>query len=113
MTTLSYVYDGQTALGHLIHRGRLGWESFNRDDKSLGTFATMKAAADAVFDAATEKGGSVIIVMLAAVLAAGLTAEAVAFSGGVSHVVTHPASTTAGGYHRSSNSYSAFCAGAM
>jgi hypothetical protein len=59
MTTLSYVYDGQTALGHLIHRGRHGWESFNRDDKSLGTFATMKAAADAVFDAATEKGGSV------------------------------------------------------
>jgi hypothetical protein len=54
-----------------------------------------------------------MIVMLAAVLAAGLTAEAVAFSGGVSHVVTHPASTTAGGYHRSSNSYSAFCAGAM
>jgi hypothetical protein len=42
MTTLSYVYDGQTALGHLIHRGRLGWESFNRDDKSLGTFPTIE-----------------------------------------------------------------------
>jgi hypothetical protein len=34
---------------------------------------------------------SMIVVVTAAALAAGPTADAFAFSGGVSHVVTHPA----------------------
>jgi hypothetical protein len=40
-----------------------------------------------------------IIFVTAAVLAAGPTADAFAFSGGVSHVVTHPISTAASGDH--------------
>ena len=40
-----------------------------------------------------------IVFMTAAALTAGPTADAFAFSGGVSHVVTHPASKTAGAYH--------------
>jgi hypothetical protein len=42
------VYSGQQCLGHLLNRGPQGWESFDVNDKSLGTFATMKAAADAL-----------------------------------------------------------------
>ena len=44
MTT---VYDGQTALGFIIKR-RDKYEAFDRDEKSLGMFPTMKAAADAI-----------------------------------------------------------------
>jgi hypothetical protein len=40
-----------------------------------------------------------IVCVTAAALTAGLIAGAFAFSGGVSHVVTHPASMTAGAYH--------------
>ena len=40
-----------------------------------------------------------MVFLTAAALAAGPTADAFAFSGGVSHVVTHPASKTAGAYH--------------
>ena len=39
-----------------------------------------------------------IVFVTAAALTAGPTADAFAFSGGVSHV-THPASKTAGAYH--------------
>jgi hypothetical protein len=42
------VYAGQTCLGHLLPRGRLGIEAYNRDDVSLGLFPNQKAAADAV-----------------------------------------------------------------
>jgi hypothetical protein len=40
-----------------------------------------------------------IVFVTAAALTAGLTAGAFAFSGGVSHVVTHPIAMTAGTYH--------------
>jgi hypothetical protein len=42
------VYAGQTCLGHLLPRGRLGIEAYDRDDVSLGLFPNQKAAADAV-----------------------------------------------------------------
>jgi hypothetical protein len=46
--TLSYVYDGRTCLGHILARGKAGFEAFDRDDRSLGLFPTAKAAADAL-----------------------------------------------------------------
>jgi hypothetical protein len=46
------VYDGSQRIGHLLPRGRDGFEAFSADTVSLGLFATMKAGADAVTKAA-------------------------------------------------------------
>jgi hypothetical protein len=46
-----------------------------------------------------------IVFVTAATLSAGLTADAFAFSGGVSHVVTHPASRAAGADHSPYSGY--------
>jgi hypothetical protein len=49
------VVDGH-CIGHLIGR-RSGFEAFDREDRSLGTFQIAKLAAAAVVDAANgEKG---------------------------------------------------------
>lgn len=45
------VYDGQTCVGFLLPRGKVGFEAFDAADKSLGTFPDMKSAADAVCEA--------------------------------------------------------------
>jgi hypothetical protein len=45
------VYDGQRCIGHLLARGRSGWESFDTEQKSLGLFSTQAAAACAVHNA--------------------------------------------------------------
>jgi len=42
------VYDGTACLGHVIARGRRGFEAFDRDDKSLGIFETQRQAANAL-----------------------------------------------------------------
>jgi hypothetical protein len=42
------VYDGQRCIGHIISRGRDGYESFDANDKSIGLFGTLKLAADAL-----------------------------------------------------------------
>jgi hypothetical protein len=42
------VYDGQRCIGFLRPRGKSGFAAFNANDRALGTFATVKAAADAV-----------------------------------------------------------------
>jgi hypothetical protein len=42
------VYDGRSCIGHLLPRGKLGVEAFDRGDKSLGVFPNLKSAADAV-----------------------------------------------------------------
>jgi NUMOD1 domain-containing protein len=47
-TSLSYVYDGRQCLGHVIGRGKLGFEAFDRDDKSLGVFPSIRDAANAL-----------------------------------------------------------------
>jgi hypothetical protein len=47
---LSYVTDGREAIGHIIARGRLGYELFDRDEKSLGIFKTQAEAARALPD---------------------------------------------------------------
>jgi hypothetical protein len=45
---LAYVYDGQQCLGHVLGRGKSGFEAFDRDDKSLGLFETQRQAANAL-----------------------------------------------------------------
>ena len=50
------VYDGQRCLGHIVKRGKRGFEAFDLDDKSLGTFPTDHEAADAVHAAHLSRG---------------------------------------------------------
>jgi hypothetical protein len=45
--SLSYVYDGRRCIGHVIGRGKTGFEAFSTDDKCLGLFPSMKDAANA------------------------------------------------------------------
>jgi hypothetical protein len=42
------VYAGQRCLGHLLHRGRIGWEAFDHEDCSRGIFPSQREAADAI-----------------------------------------------------------------
>jgi len=42
------VYSGRTCIGHLLLRGRAGIEAFDAADRSLGIYATPRAAADAI-----------------------------------------------------------------
>ena len=42
------VYSGQSCLGHIISRGRDGFEAFDPDDKPIGIFATQREAAAAL-----------------------------------------------------------------
>src|SRR5262249_8836358 len=57
-TPLSYVTDGREAIGFVIARGRAGFESFDRQERSLGLFETAAKAANAVFDAAANEEGA-------------------------------------------------------
>jgi hypothetical protein len=47
-TPLAYVYDGHKCLGHILARGKSGFEAFDGDDKSLGIFETQRQAANAL-----------------------------------------------------------------
>jgi hypothetical protein len=49
---LSYVYDGKQCVGHIIARGKLGHEAFDREERSLGMYETAAKAANALLDAA-------------------------------------------------------------
>jgi hypothetical protein len=42
------VYDGQQCLGHVLARGKAGYEAFDRDDTSMGFFETQRQAANAL-----------------------------------------------------------------
>jgi hypothetical protein len=53
-TAMLSVYDGQRCLGHIIVRGKRGFEAFDADDNSLGVFPSDHEAADAVSRAAEE-----------------------------------------------------------
>jgi hypothetical protein len=44
----AYVFDGRQTVGHIISRGPRGFEAYDRDDKSVGIFATAAAAANAL-----------------------------------------------------------------
>jgi hypothetical protein len=45
------IYVGRECLGHVVGRGRAGFESFDANDHSLGIFPSVKLAADAVSEA--------------------------------------------------------------
>jgi hypothetical protein len=53
---LSYIYDGRECRGFVLARGRLGFEAFDRKERSLGLFPTAPTAANAVFASANEGG---------------------------------------------------------
>jgi hypothetical protein len=42
------IYDGRECIGFVIARGRIGFEAFNADLDSLGTFPTQREAANAI-----------------------------------------------------------------
>jgi hypothetical protein len=42
------IYGGQRCSGHVIYRGKTGWEAFNTDDVSIGLFKTSADAANAI-----------------------------------------------------------------
>jgi hypothetical protein len=44
------VYSGRVCLGRVLRRGRAGFEAFDIDQKSLGTFLTQREAVAAVPD---------------------------------------------------------------
>jgi hypothetical protein len=45
---LAYVYGGRTCLGHVLNRGRQGYEAFDANDRSVGLFKTQAEAAEAL-----------------------------------------------------------------
>ena len=55
-TAMLSVYSGQRCLGHIIVRGKRGFEAFDLDDNSLGTSPTDHEAADAVHAAHLSRG---------------------------------------------------------
>jgi hypothetical protein len=54
-TRLVSVYDGTHCLGHVLHRPKIGFEAYDRYDRSAGIFLTQREAADAL--AETERSG--------------------------------------------------------
>jgi hypothetical protein len=44
------VYSGTVCLGHLLNRGKLGWEAIDADDRSLGLYPDEQSAARAIPD---------------------------------------------------------------
>jgi hypothetical protein len=55
ISPLAYVYDGREAVGHVLVRGRAGFEGFDRQERSLGLFKTAAEAANAVCAAAENE----------------------------------------------------------
>jgi hypothetical protein len=48
--TMVSVFDGRELAGFILSRGKLGYEALNRDEKSLGLFASQKEAPTAVME---------------------------------------------------------------
>jgi hypothetical protein len=46
------VYDGQTCIGHLLPRNKLGTEAYDQTDRSIGIYPSQRLAADALTRAA-------------------------------------------------------------
>jgi len=44
-STWAAIYDGQRCIGHILHRGKRGWEAFGVNDESVGLFKTQVEAA--------------------------------------------------------------------
>jgi len=47
-TPLVSICDGRECLGHVLARGKAGYEAFDRDDKPIGIFETQRQAANAL-----------------------------------------------------------------
>jgi hypothetical protein len=47
------VYSGAACLGFILARGKLGFEAFTADERSLGIYPNQHSAADAI----TKAGG--------------------------------------------------------
>jgi hypothetical protein len=45
---LQSVYSGRECIGRIVCRGKLGFEAYDSDERSLGIFPNLKRAADAV-----------------------------------------------------------------
>jgi hypothetical protein len=52
-------YDGQRCIGFVCSRGKLGFEAFDSEERSLGCFKTAAAAANAAFDSASNEEAGV------------------------------------------------------
>jgi hypothetical protein len=52
-SALLSVFDGRRCVGHVLGRGRAGFEAFNSKDISLGLFESRRAAIDAINEAAS------------------------------------------------------------
>jgi hypothetical protein len=52
---MSYIYDGRECRGFVLARGRLGFEAFDREGRSLGLYPAAPAAANAVCAAAENE----------------------------------------------------------
>jgi hypothetical protein len=48
VTPMSCIYSGRQCVGFILKRGHTGYEAFDSDEQSLGTFATQREAADVV-----------------------------------------------------------------
>jgi len=42
------IYDGQRCVGHVLRRGTAGFEAFDADNRSLGTYLSQREAAAAI-----------------------------------------------------------------
>jgi hypothetical protein len=47
-TAMLSVFDGRRCVGHILSRGKQGYEAFDGDHRSLGVFDTQAAAAAAI-----------------------------------------------------------------
>jgi hypothetical protein len=61
ISPLAYVYDGRECRGFVLARGRLGFEGFDRQERSLGLFKTAAQAANAVGRRGAERNGGRIM----------------------------------------------------
>ena len=50
------VFDGRQCIGHVVGRGRAGFEAYDADQRSLGVFASQRAAVDAINESALRDG---------------------------------------------------------
>jgi hypothetical protein len=49
-TPLVSVYDGRDCIGFIFSRGKIGFEAFDHNDRSIGIFPTQSEAANAISD---------------------------------------------------------------
>jgi hypothetical protein len=58
VSPMAYAYDGRQCLGHVIGKGKSGFEAFAADDASLGLFPSQREADNAVLEAAKNEKGA-------------------------------------------------------